>query len=105
MMGTLGGLEAEGGVLECGNSVAGIASGSPSKRGFSGLKAMFCSGNLTSGEVVLSGESDSDRIGREVDMRWALLRRPSPILFLCVPPLDIVLVVYRDPLSCPYPRP
>lgn len=79
--GTLGALEAEGGVLESGSSGDGMDSGSPSKRGFSGLRAILCSGNLTSGDRVLSGDNDSPRMGREVDMCCAFLRSPSPILF------------------------
>jgi hypothetical protein len=93
MTGTLAGLDDVGGFLESGSSVEGMASGSPSKRGFNGLRAMFCSGNLMSGDRVLSGDNDSARMGTEVDMRWAFLSSPSPMRFLCVPPLLVVRVV------------
>jgi len=74
-----------------------------SNRGFSGLRAIAGSGNLISGEREPSGDSDSPRVGcGDVDMRWAFLSSPSPMrLFLCVPPLDVVRVVYSEPLSCP----
>lgn len=74
------------------------ASGSGSYRGLRGLKATGGSGNLESGERDPSGDMDSPRTGKEVDIRCAFFRRPSFILCcVFVPALD---VVYMDPLSC-----